>query len=113
MFIYHYRLYDRYGACVMSLAILGDDNPDWRPKSYQYDNFGCKVLFEFPIVKLLDYRDPVKWAELERSKNPFAYVVRVHLKGLETQKDPQQRFAWKKALYKELSTEAEIFWPNE
>jgi hypothetical protein len=102
MFIYQYRLYDRYGDCVMSLAILGDNNKDWRPNSYQYDNFGCKVSFEFPIVKLLDYKQPAKWAELERSPNPFAYVVRVHLKALETQKQPLQRLKWKQALYQEL-----------
>jgi len=45
------------------------------------------------MVKLLDY----KLEELEKSDNPFAMVVRVHLKGLETQKSPQQRLEWKEA----------------
>jgi hypothetical protein len=59
--------------------------------------------FCFPMVKLLDYQD--KWDELENSRNPFAMVVKVHLKGLETQKSPQQRFDWKVALYKALHEE--------
>ena len=55
MFIYHYRLYDRYGPKVLSLAILGDNNQDWRPWTYTYEELGCGILFYFPIVKLLDY----------------------------------------------------------
>ncbi len=97
MFIYHYRLYDRYGARVMSLAILGDKKAAWRPQSYHYDQFGCQLTFQFPIIKLLDYQE--QWAQLEQSLNPFSHVVRVHLKGLETQKHPQRRLEWKIQLY--------------
>jgi hypothetical protein len=100
MFIYHYRLYDRYGAQVMSLAILRDDRADWQPQHYSYENFGCELSFRFPIVKLLNYNQ--QWADLERSHNPFAHVVRVHLKGLETQTNPQQRLDWKIKLYQSL-----------
>jgi hypothetical protein len=69
MFIYHYRLYDRYGARVMSLAILSDQQASWRPQSYHYDQFGCRLTFQFPIIKLLDYQE--QWAQLEQSSTPF------------------------------------------
>jgi len=93
MFIYHYRLYDRYGPRVTSLAVLGDNQETWRPRSYHYETLGSELSFCFSMVKLLDY----KLEELEKSDNPFAMVVRVHLKGLETQKSPQQRLEWKEA----------------
>jgi hypothetical protein len=38
MFIYSYRVCDRYRRPVVSLAVLCDDNPNWRP-----DNFGHNV----------------------------------------------------------------------
>ncbi|MEN8215644.1 MAG: hypothetical protein ABFS56_04575 [Pseudomonadota bacterium] len=58
------------------------------------------MSFHFPIVKLLDYRD--KWDELDQSNNPFAIVVKAHLKSLETRKSLKQRYSWKVALYKAL-----------
>ncbi len=79
MFIYHYRLHDRYGPMVTSLAILGDDRETWRPRSYHYETIGSELSFCFSMVKLLDYKD--KMAELEKSRNPFAMVVRIHLKA--------------------------------
>jgi hypothetical protein len=100
MFIYHYRLYDRYGAQVMSVALLGDNKAEWCPQHYGYERFGCSLSFNFPIVKLLDYR--ARWAELERDTNPFALIVRVHLKGLETQRKPNERYYWKVQLFKAL-----------
>jgi len=33
MYVYNYRIYDRYNREVVSLAILGDENPRWRPDS--------------------------------------------------------------------------------
>lgn len=103
MFIYHYRLYDRYGTRVTSLAVLGDNQEYWRPRSYHYETMGAELSFCFPMVKLLDYQE--KWDELEKSRNPFSMVVRAHLKAIETQKSPQQRLDWKKTLHKALYEE--------
>ncbi|NES69183.1 MAG: hypothetical protein F6K24_30125, partial [Okeania sp. SIO2D1] len=36
MFIYNYRAFDLYNKPVISLAILGDENPSWRPSYYEY-----------------------------------------------------------------------------
>jgi len=110
MFIYNYRLYDRYGQPILSLAILGDKQEDWYPKQYSHAVDGCQVSFKFPIVKLWDYRN--KWAKLEKSRNPFSIVVRTHLKGLETMRSPKQRLRWKidlcKALYEAKYSKKDI-----
>ncbi len=98
MFIYHYRLFDRYQLPVVSLAVLGDDDPKWKPDQYQYENFGCKLSFNFPSIKLLDY----KQATLQQDNNPFAIITQTHLFALETRKKPQQRLEVKLTLTKAL-----------
>ena len=56
MFIYNYRAFDLYRKTVVSLAILGDERPSWKPNAYNYGLGGCEVKIQFPIVKLLDYQ---------------------------------------------------------
>lgn len=102
MFTYNYRIFDRYGFPVSSLAILGDDNVNWRPSSYSYGAGNTKMSCQFSTVKLIDYLD--HWEALEKSSNPFAIVVQTHLKGLETHKSSsgKKRLEEKKALFKAL-----------
>jgi len=73
MFVYHYRLFDRYQMPIVSLALLIDDKPRWRPSAYEYALWGCKLQFNFVTIKLLDYKD--KEEELLASTNPFALVI--------------------------------------
>ena len=100
MHVYNHRIFDRYGREVISLAILADDDPDWRPNRYEYGRWGFRTLTEFPIVKLLDYAAKIQ--ELEADPNPFAVVVLAHLKALETRRSPAERHAWKLRLVKGL-----------
>jgi hypothetical protein len=93
MFIYYYRLRDKYKIPIVSLAILGDDRATWLPEAFQTELWGCGVSFWFPIVKLLDYRE--RWPELEINPNPFPLVVMAHLKTKETRQNPFQRSEWK------------------
>ncbi len=100
MYIYRYRIFDRYRRPILSLAIIGDDDPTWRPDRYETELLGNKESLQFGMVKLLDYA--AKWSELEQDINPFAVVVMAHLKALATQNKEQERFFWKKTLIKEL-----------
>jgi hypothetical protein len=100
MYVYHYRLFDRYNRSVASLAILGDDRPTWKPDQFSDELWGCEVKFKFPIVKLLDYSR--LWTELEESSNPFATVVMAHLKAKDTRQDDEGRKRWKLYLTKRL-----------
>ena len=77
-----------------------DEKADWRPDGFGYQRWGCKVGIRFPAVKLLDYRD--RWAELERSANPFAVVIQAHLKTQETRHAAEARYGAKLALVKSL-----------
>ena len=100
MQVYNYRIADRYDRPVASLAVLTDDEANWRPNSYTAELWRCRVSLEFPVVKLLDYEH--RWQALEQSHNPFAVVVMAHLKAKATREDPVARLQWKKQLAKGL-----------
>ena len=100
MFVYFYRLRDKYNQKIASLAILGDERETWRPQPFQQSLWGCEVSFRFPTIKLLDYGS--RWAELEASRNPFAIAVMTHLKTKETRQDAQARKDWKFRLTRRL-----------
>jgi len=76
----------------------------FRPERYETARWGFRRLFEFPIVKLIDYKR--RWEELEKSDNPFAIIVMAYLmaylKEIETKKDIDNRLFWKITLVKGL-----------
>jgi hypothetical protein len=57
MFVYNYRIFDRYRQTVVSLAVLTDEQDDWRPQSFHYGLAGCRTGIDFLISKLLDRRN--------------------------------------------------------
>ncbi|MCT7959725.1 DUF4351 domain-containing protein [Laspinema sp. D1] len=97
---YNYRAFDKYNKPVVSLAILGDDSPSWRPTEYSYSLDGYRLRMEFPTVKLLDYES--QWEALESEENPFALMVRAHLKTQATNGKMTERQQWKWTLIRSL-----------
>jgi hypothetical protein len=100
VYVYNYRVFDRYNRPVASLAVLADDDPGWRPEHFQQQVFGCEAGLRFPTAKLLDFVNHE--AALEGSSNPFAKVVLAHLTAQQTQRDPAARHAWKIRLVRSL-----------
>jgi len=100
MFVYNYRIYDRYRIPVTSIAILADDSPLWDPHPFRYGMWGSTMGLDYIKTKLLDYKN--KWLYLETSDNPFAIVAMAHLKALETRKNASLRKQWKTGLTKLL-----------
>lgn len=102
MYVYNYRCYDRFRKPVMSVAVLGDTQRNWRPDHFGYDLWGSQAGLRFVSVKLLDWE--ARWEELERLENPFALIVMAHLRTVTTRRSAGTRFEWKlriaRALYK-------------
>lgn len=73
MFVYHYRLYDRYDKPIVSLAVLGDDSANWRPDRYGHGLWGCQASLVFPVVKLIDYRQDWEALEASRTATPLLW----------------------------------------
>ena len=100
IYIYNYRIFDRYQEEVISLAILTDDNEKFRPGRYEIKRWDFRHLFEFPVIKLLDYRD--RLIELEESNNPFAIVVETHLKIFQVKNDDEKKYNLKLSIARKL-----------
>jgi len=100
MFVYFYRIRDKYNQNVVSLAVLGDGEANWCPDRYQESNFGCVLDFKFPTIKLLDFVDHIE--EMQRATNPFAFVILAHLMAMQTARDPVDRCQWKLRLLRPL-----------
>ncbi len=100
MFIYNYRLYDRYTQAIASLAVLADENAGWKPDGFDLEQLDCTHRFRFPVVKLLDFADRLE--ALEADANPFALITAAHLYTARTRHDPQARYGFKRRLVRWL-----------
>jgi hypothetical protein len=87
MYRYHHRIGDRYDRPVVSLAVLADKAPRFRPGRYEVETWGCRVRFEYPTCKLLDLSDEL----LEGEDNPAAIVIAAHRAAQRLARDPASR----------------------
>ena len=88
LYVYNYRIYDRYKKKVITLAILTDENKNYRPDTFEINMWGFVNIFQFPVIKLLDYKDKI---DIERAKNQFEIITFAHLKNLELKKDNENK----------------------
>jgi hypothetical protein len=100
VFVYNYRIFDKYNKTVVSLVVLADDELGWRPSTFAYGRWGSETRLRFPSVKLLDFGTDE--AALASDTNPFAVIVLAHLKALATRRDETQRHYWKTQLVRGL-----------
>lgn len=89
MYIYNYRLFDKFHQSVISIAVLADGVKNWRPYKYERNIWGTKLHFNFISIKLLDYMDQEE--KLMTDSNPFGIVIWAHLQSLKTKKDFESR----------------------
>lgn len=100
MFTYYYRILDHFDHEVVSLAVLADERSRWRPDRYTTGRWGCSLDFQYPVVKLRDWRPKI--SELEESDNPFATVILSHLVAQDTKGDVPGRERAKMGLVRRL-----------
>lgn len=96
MFVYHYRLFDRFHEPVASFAVLADEDPQWRPSHFEFVALGLRHTLEFGVAKLLDFEPDL--ATLPHEPNPFALVTAAHLLTRRTRGDDTQRYEAKRKL---------------
>ncbi|MFM9952086.1 MAG: hypothetical protein ACKV1O_29415 [Saprospiraceae bacterium] len=98
MFTYFYRLTDRYKVPVSALALLTDGNKNWKPDHYRVQYMNTRLLYEYPIFKLSDFSDQ----DFANSANPWAWVMKTALNGLNSTWDDDVLLKIKVQLYKEF-----------
>lgn len=97
MYIYNYLIYNLRKLPVMTLVVLADDRPKWKPTKYQSEIWGNTITtFNFFSVKLLEWTG--QETQLLEQANPFAITVAVHLAAQKTLKDPEARLDIKSTL---------------
>ncbi|MGD0958601.1 MAG: cytosolic protein [Methylomonas sp.] len=100
MFVYNYRIYDRYDKPVASMAVLADEYADWKPSCFEFEVLGCKHRLEFPIAKLTEYHERLN--ELQILENSFAIVTAAHILTQRTRKNDYDRYEAKQLLVRIL-----------
>ena len=54
MFVYNYRIFDRYDRPVASMAVLADDSLSWKPQEFGFEVLGCLGLgFRVKLLELM------------------------------------------------------------
>lgn len=99
IYVYNYRIFDRYKKEVITLVILADLSKNYRPDKFEINRWGFRLLCQYPLIKLIDYKGNIN---LDESKDPFGIITFAHLKNLETIKDYNERLFWKITLVKKL-----------
>ncbi len=100
MFRYFCRIMDRFKRFPVSVAVLADPVPNWRPSRFSSDELGCGVEFRFPVCKLSDL-------DLEPGLamgNPVARVIQAHRLAQSTGGKPSERRKGKFGLVRDLLT---------
>jgi hypothetical protein len=107
MFIYNYRIFDRYHHPVVSMALLCDASPRWKPQEFAYAAMDCEMTFRFPVAKLTEFAHHE--ATLAEGINPFALLTLAWLQNRAARHDMNARFAVKcrviRMLYKRQWTQ--------
>lgn len=100
IYVYNYRLFERHNCEVISLVVLTGARGA-RVGQYEVARWGFRLLCEFPVVRITDYRG--REAELLASRNPFALVVLTQLKLLAAKGDAEKKLAAKRELIRALA----------
>jgi hypothetical protein len=98
IYFYNTRISDHYGKPVVSLVILADNSPNWKPTEYRQEIWGCEIVLKFLVSKIREY--PLE--ELETSNNPFAIITLAHLTTQKTKNKPKIRYEGKLKLVRKL-----------
>jgi len=71
MFRYFYRIFDRYGKPVVSVAILASPESEAATGRFELKEYGSGIEFQYLTRKLMNYEREA----LEKDDNPIAMVV--------------------------------------
>jgi hypothetical protein len=70
MFIYFYRIFDKFNRDILSLAVFSDPSEGFKPDRFTYEFFGCELSFRYRTYKILEQDDEA----LKATDNPSKYA---------------------------------------
>jgi predicted transposase YdaD len=98
MFVYFYRLTDRFSVPVVALALLTDSDKTWTPDRYEYVCEDTQLTYRYKAYKLANYSP----GDFDKDPNPWALVMKAALIGLKNSWDDESLLRVKTNLYREL-----------
>lgn len=98
MFVYYYRLTDRFAVPVSALALLTDPEVSWVPDTYHFQCMGTELVYRYPVYKLAVHSPE----EFDADANMWALVMKSALLGLHAKKDDDALLQMKINLYRDL-----------
>ena len=99
MFIYFYRVRDRFGADMEAIALFTDPNAGYRPARYQYRSNTVELGYSYRVYKVLEQQEE---ALLAQAENPFALAVLAALHSLQRGNSAELSFQFKMKLLRLL-----------
>lgn len=93
----NHRIRAGCGEDVISLVILADLDPTWKPQEYRHERLGCETLFRFPCCKLLEILP-----RLENEDSLPALAAKAQIEALRTSRHPDKRLAARWILTRKL-----------
>jgi len=97
LFQCHVGIRKAFQCDTITLAILGDLDPHWRPDQFQFSLVGCECTFRFPICKLLDILP-----RLENDHTLPALAAKAQILALRTSRNVSKRLAVRRELTRML-----------
>ena len=82
MYIYNYRLRDKYNRKITAWAILADRNKKFLPRHFKESYLGTTLTYEFNMLKIITQDEEA----LRKMDNPFAIVILTVLLALKKTK---------------------------
>jgi hypothetical protein len=98
MFVYFYRLTDRFKVPVSALALLTDKDKAWRPDKYEFTCMKTRLVYQYPVYKLSDFSE----ADFQGGSNPWSWVMKTALIGLKSNWDDESLLKMKVQLYRDF-----------
>lgn len=86
MFMYWYRIYDRFGVDIAALVVFTGNKYQKRSEVFEKEFLGTKVHYSFNTYHILDHSEE----ELLKMDNPFALIVLAAQKALLRDRIPEQ-----------------------
>jgi predicted transposase YdaD len=101
VFQYNRRTRDRFGVPVLTLVILADENPTFRPDHFEEQLLECcRTRFDFPTCKLLDQVNAAR--KQIAARKPSAVIVVANWLAQQTRADMRRRLRVKWDLTRRL-----------
>jgi predicted transposase YdaD len=78
MYMYNYRIFDRYRQRITAIVLLTDRDGKFHPTAYHSEFLGTEIRYQFNTYKVLNQSEDA----LQKSRNPFAFVILTALLAL-------------------------------